>query len=248
MPLPAFAIPAAAALIGGVSNYFSGKAAAEAEAKRTKAANDLLERSIVDDAELGKILRQQTRYFNASLQNTLNTTAIRSSGVANRGVVGAAASGQVVAAKESTLAQTESDVRQSNADVRARQAFNISSGSAVSDPVGDIATGVISGGIAGAQFQQTMGKLSELDNDPVTGLTDRTPLPEGSSGNTGGFQGGFDITRHLGIGDYPSPDASTGGQNRPLDRAAYGLDDFSGPGAKFNPFDVAYKPKFQIRR
>jgi hypothetical protein len=168
MPLPAFVIPAAGALISGIANIFSGNAAAAAEKKRIAASNAILERSIIDDAELAKMLRGQSRMFSAQLQNTINTTAIRSGGIANKGVVGAAAAGQVLAAESQTLAQTEQDVSQRNSQIRARQAMITASGTAVSDPVGDFVSGAVSGGIAGAQFNRTLGLMDELGNDPVS--------------------------------------------------------------------------------
>lgn len=167
--MPGWIIPAASALIGGVSNIFSGNAAAKAEQKRIQAANALLERSLVDDAELGRMLRNQTRAFNSQLQNTINTTALRSKGIANSGVVGAAAAGQIEGAKQATLAQTETDVQDRNAEIRAQMAYNIRSGQTYSDPVGDFFTGAVSGGIAGAQFNRTLGLLDELENDPFSG-------------------------------------------------------------------------------
>jgi len=165
---PGWILPAASALIGGIANIFSGQSAEEAQQKRIRAANSLLERNITDDNELARILRGQTRAFNAGLQNTINSTAIRSGGYANKEVVGAAVAGNIEAQKYATLSQTEMDVKDRNAEIRARQAANVMSGDIVADPIGDFVSGGVAGGIAGAQFNRTLALTDELKNDPLT--------------------------------------------------------------------------------
>ena len=152
-------IPAALAAFSGLSNLFSSDAQQQAEQRRINAATQLLSRNIVDDAELSRMLRNQNRMFNVQLQNTLNTTALRSKGIANREVVGAAASGQINAARTSSLANTEERVRESNAQTRAQIASVQAGGQTYSDPIGSFIEGAVPGAIAGLQLTQ-MDKLS----------------------------------------------------------------------------------------
>jgi len=184
--MPAWLLPVASAVIGGITNILSNDAQAEAEKKRANAALALMDRSIVDDNELASILRKQTRTFNVGLQNTLNTTAIRSRGLANPGVVGAAAGGQIEGAKAMSLATTEEKVRESNSDIRAKQAYIKASGTAYSDPVGSFTEGAISGGIAGVRamnlFKMDTPDLGVMETGAVQGFNNNPLLSQESQG------------------------------------------------------------------
>jgi len=239
--MPAFLIPAAMAVASGVASMISESARAEEEAKKRDAANKLLERSIIGEAELGRMLRSQTRMFNAQLQNTINTTAIRSSGIANQGVVGAAAAGQVKAAEGVALAQTEQQVADRNAEIRTKQAMITMGADTATDPVGSFVSGGISGGIAGAQFGRTLGLLNKLPEDQFAmpaeggaanvGSSPVGPLAPETSVETPYVAGPFDVSQKPTFGLSTTP-----GQMQP--------EEFTG----YNPYSISNKPNLWMRR
>jgi len=160
--MPAWILPAAMALISGVGNMISGNTAAEAEKRRQAAAIRLLDRSIIDDADLASMLRKQTQAFNSSMQTTINRTALHTGGFTNKEVVGAAVSGTMAVAKYTALSNTENNVRAENARIRTQQAYIVAGGNTTSDPVGDFAQGAIPGLMAGIQANRTIALTNEL--------------------------------------------------------------------------------------
>lgn len=104
---------------GGLLNAAAGSAENDQLEKQRQEMLKILQESIIDPAELDHMLANVNRMFNNRLVNTLNSTAIRSRGIANSNVVKGATIGTLEGARLGTLEQTRFSARESNAKTRA---------------------------------------------------------------------------------------------------------------------------------
>lgn len=166
-------------LIGGIGNLIGSQQRAEAERKKLEKAQELLGRSLIDQGELDTLLSLNTRRFNSNLQNILNTTALRSRGVENSGVLGAAAAGQIAGQSATSEANIRSSVMQHNSSVYDRMASLQAATPTPESPFEEFISGGVSGAMAGFEISKTvmnMDKLAGLGNEMLSsntpGLTD----------------------------------------------------------------------------
>lgn len=93
--LATLGIQAGVGLLSGLGNLFSSQSQADEINKRITRAQELAAKNLVTQDEIADRLHSIDRMFNQRLTSVLNTTALRSRGIANKGTVGAAVAGQV---------------------------------------------------------------------------------------------------------------------------------------------------------
>lgn len=155
-------ITAGGFLLGGLSSMFAGDAQAELERKKKERAQELLGRSIIDTGELDTMIATSNKRFNANLQRVLNTTALRSRGLENSNVVGAAAAGEIAGQAASAESQIRAGVQLHNESVFERMATLEFSSPTPTNPFEEFVTGGISGAMAGLEISKTVGNLDKL--------------------------------------------------------------------------------------
>lgn len=128
---------------GGVLNALSGSAQDREIEKRKQQALALLRENIIDPKELDTMLTDINRLFNSRLVSTLNSTAIRSRGVVNSGVVKGVVAGQIEGARLGTLTETRFKTLQSNQATRAQMANVETTMGPQHDFLGDFASGAL---------------------------------------------------------------------------------------------------------
>lgn len=177
-------------LVGGIGNLIGSQQRAEAERKKMERAQELLGRSIIDQGELDTLLSTNTRRFNANLQRVLNTTALRSRGIENSGVIGAAASGEIAGQAALAESQIRSNVLQHNDSIYTKMASLQEAMPTPDSPFESFISGGISGAMAGMEITKGIvgaTKLAGLDigmlSKDVTNATGLTG--SGAAHNTG---------------------------------------------------------------
>ena len=192
-------IPALTALASGVSNLISGNAQENQMKKNINRAKDQLKESIITQDELDKFLHANSMAFNKNIQSLLNTTAIRSRGIANSNVVGAAAAAPMEAAK----LQSDSDIRfkakENNIQVN-NQIANLDLQMPASDPLGNFVSGAASGASLGMEIDKFGTAMSILDKGGVNPDTGESTAPASPEER----QGALDLLASVGGGNKPN--------------------------------------------
>jgi len=178
-------------ILGGVGNLIAGNEAEQQDRRRRELAISQLREGLIDSGELDQMLRNQDRLFNNRLQSTLNTTAIRTRGLANRGVVGAAAAGAINAQSAQARINTEQAVQRQNIGIN-QSIARAQLGGPENSPTGNFLSGFLGGAGAGLQAEQMLSDRSFVPGEqPTAGLTEQATGPSGNTGNTGGIQNPF---------------------------------------------------------
>lgn len=152
----------AGAAIGGIASAFSNAAQARQRNAALGQAIQTLRENLLSQTDIDSSLRNINREFNSATTNVLNSTAIRSRGLANAPTVAAAAGARLQPARINALEGFRTQARSFNAGIFDRIS-GLQAQTAVSDPVGSFVGGAIQGGIAGAQI----GRLEGLTSAPT---------------------------------------------------------------------------------
>lgn len=152
-------------LFGGAANLIADQQAAQQDAARRRMAIQTLSQNLVGTGQLEKMLQNTSRLFNNRLVSTLNTSAIRSRGTANAGVLGAAITGQMRGAELQTQSGIQNSVLQNNQQIGS-QIAQLQAGGANYSGVGSFASGLLTA-------LPTGWELAKLNN-PQLGLKDNT--------------------------------------------------------------------------
>lgn len=167
----AWFVPLITAAASGIANAISGSSQAEQDRKNRAQATAMLKEGLVSDEDLRSLLQKNTKMFNTSLTNLLNTTALKTRGVANAPVVGATVASNLEGQKLQSALDIEQNVMDRNQQITS-QIASLSLGAQDSDPVGDFFSGAIGGATAGLELSKYVDGLSKLDS---TGVTPTTP-------------------------------------------------------------------------
>jgi len=162
-------ITAGSALLSGLSSLWASDAQAELEEKKKKRAQELLGRSIIDTGELDSMIAANTRRFNGQLQRVLNTSALRSRGLENSNVVGAAAAGEIAGQAAQSETQLRSGVQLHNESVFQQIASLEAASPTPSNGFEEFITGGISGAMAGMQISKGIAGASKYAGLDVPG-------------------------------------------------------------------------------
>jgi hypothetical protein len=196
----AWLIPAALSLGSGLANMFSSSAEARQQKRNIRSTQGQLYENLIDEDELDKLLRTSERRFNASISSLANTTALRTRGVTNAAVVGAAALAPAYGEKF----QAEQNIRQGaeerNTNIRT-QIAGLEMGQPSEDPVGSFFSGAIPGLTAGLEFSSYLDNLGGLEDDVLEEGLEGTTAPSAPTSSTG-FQNPspFSTMRKPGMG------------------------------------------------
>lgn len=182
-------LPAALAAAGGISNVLSGNAQAKQQRENLKKARQELESGLITKEQLDRYLQTNKMAFGRQLTSLMNTTAIKTGGIANSNVVKAAAAAPVAAAE----AQGEMTIEQ-NAANRNAQIHSQIAQLALQNPVNDQIGNFISGAASGASLGMELGKFGAAMNklgstgasDAGTAAAPSTAVSD-TSGGTGTF-------------------------------------------------------------
>lgn len=158
---------AATSLISGIGNAIEGSSQREDQERKIKRAQDQIRSSIIDEGELSLMLNNTERLFNNRLISTLNTTALKSRGYANAGVIGAAVAGSMEGEKLNSLQDIRFKVLQHNTTANNKIA-DLEMGMPTGSSLGDFATGFVGGIPTGIE----LSKLFKPDSIP----TDLKPI------------------------------------------------------------------------
>jgi hypothetical protein len=141
---------------GGILNALAGAEANRAEEKKKQQALSLLRENVIDPDELDSLMRDINMTFNNRLTSTLNTTALRSRGAANSGVVKAAVAGQMEGQRLGTLQDTKFRALESNKATYSSMASVIASSPTPSSGVGNFAKGAMGALPIGMELSKMM--------------------------------------------------------------------------------------------
>lgn len=185
--LATLGIQAGTGLLSGLANLFSAQSQADAINKRITRAQELAAQGLVDQDEISDRLNSINRMFNQRLTSVLNTTALRSRGIANRGTVGAAAAGQVEGARLQAQDTTVQQAHDVNREIRMNIA-NLELQRASTDPVGSFVEGFASGiPLANETLKMFDRSPINLPNRGASGATNPGTLGPIPMGNAGSF-------------------------------------------------------------
>lgn len=171
---------------GGLLNAFAGDAEREAQEKSKQRALALLEQNITNPQELDAMLRDINRLFNSRLVNTLNTTALRSRGVANSGVLKAAAAGSIESARLGTLADTRFKALESNKQIYGQMAATEASMTPKGSFLGDLVSGTLTAIPAVVEASKMFAKPDSPNtqlNSSISGGLSSSSIPNFNQGN-----------------------------------------------------------------
>lgn len=140
---------------GGILNAVAGAEQDREMEKRKQRSLSLLRENIVDPDELDDMLSGINQMFNSRLVSTLNSTALRSRGVANSGVVKGVTAGQIEGQRLGTLSDTRFRVQESNNNTRTQMANVESSIGSSNSVVGDF----FAGGLTALPAAMEAGKM-----------------------------------------------------------------------------------------
>ena len=150
------------ALLSGTINALSQSSAASQRNQRISDYVRELERTRITEGEIEARQRDTRRAFNTEIQNTLNTTAARTRGIANAPVVGAAAVAPLLGQSIQAQIDIEQQADQQNQSLDLRIA-GARLGQAETNVAGDFAAGAIQGGIAASQISNLIDTNRSLD-------------------------------------------------------------------------------------
>lgn len=159
------------ALFGGISSLIASDEQAKLEEKKKKRAQELLGRSIIDTGELDSMIAANTRRFNAHLQRTLNTSALRSRGLENSNVVGAAAAGEIAGQAAQSETQLRTGVQIHNESVFQQMASLEAASPTPSNGFEEFVTGGISGAMAGVEISKGIAGMNKYAGIDMAGDT-----------------------------------------------------------------------------
>lgn len=175
-------LPAAMAAAGGISNLLSGQAQNKQQRENLKRAQQELEQGLITKEQLDRFLQSNKMAFGRQLTSLMNTTAIRTGGIANANVVKAAATAPVVAAEAQSELGIQENAANQNRAIHS-QIAQLALNQPVSDPIGDF----ISGATSGASLGMELGKFGKFmgDLNSTTTPTPASPNPTGTPGMDG---------------------------------------------------------------
>lgn len=183
--------------IGGITSMFSEASQARQMNENIRRAKALLEEGLTSADDIADRLHSIDRQFNSRLTSVLTTTAIRSRGFANQGVIGAAAAGAVEGARLATEAGVVEQSLTDNKGIRSAQA-QLELAKQSPDLIGAFAEGGIAGATAGMEIAKIAGGRELPNEDPVlavpgepggstTGRSPAGPIPISDAGNFNPF-------------------------------------------------------------
>lgn len=158
------------AIAGGLSSMFSAKSQSDQMNENIRRAKAMLAEGLVSSEEIQNRLHAIDRQFNARLTSVLNTTAIRSRGIANKGVVGAAVAGSVEGARLATEAGVIEQSLQANRGIRTAQA-QLELSKSNPDMIGSFVEGAAAGVTTGMEAARMIGGPGDI---PDIGVGDTT--------------------------------------------------------------------------
>jgi hypothetical protein len=167
----------AGGLFGGITSLFSEASQAEQMNENIRQAQALMAKGLISSDQLQDRLHSIDRQFNSRLTNVLNTTAIRSRGIANQGTVKAAAAG---ALEGSRLATEVGIIEQSLSENRGIRQAQASLELQKTNP--DMIGAFVEGGVAGATAGAELGRLTGGRELPAL-----SPSEEGGQSSVAGF-------------------------------------------------------------
>lgn len=174
---------------GGILNALAGQEQNAEIEKRKQAAIAALRENIIDPKELDTMLTDINRLFNSRLVNTLNSTAIRSRGVANSGVVKGVVAGQIEGARLGTLSETRFKALESNKQTMNQIANVNASMGRQNSFLGDFASGTLTA--LPAVLEGSKYFSGQTSADPLKPIETGTkpfqdlPLPNYNESNVG---------------------------------------------------------------
>jgi hypothetical protein len=146
----------AGGLIGGITSMFSAKSQSDQINENLQRAREQLATGLVSSEEIANRLRGIDRQFNARLTSVLNTTAIRSRGIANKGVVGAAVAGSIEGARMATEVGVVEQSLAENRGIRQAQA-QLELAKTNPDMIGSFVEGAAAGVTTGMEVSKMVG-------------------------------------------------------------------------------------------
>lgn len=155
-------LTAGIAVGGGILNALNGSAEDREMEKRKQAALTLLRENIIDPVELDTMLSNINRLFNNRLANTLNSTALRSRGIANSGVVKGIAAGQIESGRLGAISDTEFKALESNKQTRAQMAQTEVQYGSQHNFFGDFAGGALAAAPVGIELSKMLGNATSV--------------------------------------------------------------------------------------
>jgi len=141
---------------GGILNALAGAEANRAEEKKKQQALALLRENVIDPDELDALMRDINMTFNSRLTNTLNTTALRSRGVANSAVVKGVVAGQMEGQRLGTLADARFKAMENNKQAYSSMASVIAGSPTPSSGVGNFFEGAMTAAPIGMELSKMM--------------------------------------------------------------------------------------------
>lgn len=177
MPLP-FII--GGALAGGAINALSDLFSSNSQNANINKYENLLRDSKLSSGDITLGNKKIERFYNASITNLMNRSAINTGGVLNAPTVKAATVAPL--AGQSAMAQANYDERaQARNEGIDRQIAAAELGRPTNNVLGDFFGGAVSGGIAGAQISSLFPKSDKVINNLTTSATTHpdTSLPMG---------------------------------------------------------------------
>lgn len=202
---------------GGILNAAAGSAENDQLEKQRQEMLKILGESIIDPAELDHMLANVNKMFNNRLVNTLNSTAIRSRGIANSNVVKGATIGTLEGARLGTLEQTRFSAREANAKTRAAMVgVNLQT-----MPKGSFLGDFLEGGLQALPIGM---ELSKMMSPEVANTLAQTPANSTSPGISGDYSASRGI---IGNNSPIAPNLQYNGPEYDSSNLTEGLDTFT---------------------
>lgn len=152
--------------LGGLFSSLSEQSRVEQAQANIERAKAAIQKSLVSDSELRRLLVGNQRFYSSRLTNLMNTTAISGRGFANLGTIKAAAAAPMLAESAGRDSQIQQSVFQHNKGIYNSLA-NLDASMPISDSWGSTFAGMLEGGLAG--YELTKGGKSTTQ--PITERT-----------------------------------------------------------------------------
>jgi len=165
------------ALFGGINNLLGASEEQRKNRERADKARQILEQGLIGEGELNLMLNNTERLFNSRLTSTLNSTALRSRGIANANVVSGAVAGAMEADKLRSLSEQRLQVQRNNLDIRNKEA-QIEAQVPVTNTAGAFVSGALGGAQMGMSVANLAGTLEALDNLKTLGTQTSFPTDQ----------------------------------------------------------------------
>lgn len=176
---------------GGILNALSGAAEDREMNKRKQQALALLKENIIDPDELNLMLSNVNRLFNNRLANTLNSTALRSRGVANAGLVKGAAAGAVEGQRFASLMDVQERVFESNKQTRSQMANVEAAMGSSHNALGDFFSGALGAAPIGMELSKMLAPQDIVANVQPQVMRNGIETPDIASAFTGDLKNPF---------------------------------------------------------